>query len=582
MLRNLPLLLLWVVALAVPVVGDLPKLWHLEYPTVRYVLGLLRIATCSLALSIVVASVIATVARWKVLRWLLALVAILLLGTYAFLIINYGTRLTPEIFSFVAETTPAEATEYLSTYLTHGSGLWLAIAMAAAWGLWIAIDLQWHKHKHEPSPRASTIVAALLLAAVVGAACAPSTWLLAWSQISGDKKQYNDSFGLDAISNMLFCQQALRQGDELTLQAIAATRNAVAIPVHSKQDAPTVVLVIGESYIKSHAAIYGYSLPTTPCMMREENAGRLWAFTDVVSPFNNTNMTMRVLLSLNSVNHGEQWQDSPLFAAIFKRAGYQVDMWDNQRDFFTETDYTRGLNGFIYHPDVIKLCYSNLNNKNYTYDAELVANYAASSACDVTSQPRLVLFHLRGQHIMASKRYPHDAGFDRFTIKDYNFRNEAYLTQSMRQEIAHYDNATLYNDHVLNDIFELFSKQDAVVIYLSDHGDEVYDYRPSIGRRAVEDDNPQNPDFDKMLHCQFDVPLVVWCSPVFMERHPQQVEQIASATGRRFSTDDVGQMLLGIAGITTPYYVPEYDILNANYKAVDRVVNFDLPYDTKQ
>lgn len=580
-MQNLPLLVLWILALAAPAVGDIPKLWELEYPSLRYVLGLLRIMTCSVAFSVVVAWAIAAVARWRVLRWLLALVAFLLLGTYSFLMINYGMRLTPEFFSFIIETTHAEAVEFLSTYLSQGSGLCLIIAIVVAMVLWVIVDIRWHKRHHEPSPRASNIIAVLLLAVVVGAACAPSTWQLAWSQISSDKKHYNDAFGLDAISNIMFCQQALRHTDELTMESIAVTRKAVATPIKCRHDSTTIVLVIGESYIKSHASIYGYPLPTTPCMIREKEVGRLWAFTDAVSPFNNTNMTMRVLLSLNSVNHGEQWQHSPIVAAMFKSAGYQVDMWDNQRDFFTESDYTRGLNGFIYHPDVIKLCYSNLNNKNYTYDGEIVADYAASQA-SATSQPRLVIFHLRGQHIMASKRYPHSAGFDRFTVKDYSYRKEPFLTHNMLQEIAWYDNATLYNDHVMGEIFELFCKQDAVVVYLSDHGDEVYDYRPSIGRRAIDSDNSHNPDYEKMLHYQFDVPLVIWCSPLFMERHPQQVEQIAGAINRRTSIDDVGQMLLGIAGITTSYYVPEYDVINANYKAADRVVNFKLRYDSIQ
>lgn len=577
-MRNLPLLVLWVVALAAPAVGDLPKLWQLEYPTVQYVLGLLRIMTCSVALAVVQATLVAALARWRVLRWLLALVAMIALGTYCFLMINYGTRLTPEIFSFIAETNSAEATEFLSTYFIHGNGMWLAITMLVILALWIVIDLRWHRRNHESSSRVRRVIVPVLLAALIGVACAPTTWAMAWSLVARDHKQYNDSFGLDAISNLMFCGLAMRHTDELTLEAIAVTRKAVATPAHRSENAPTLVLVIGESYIKSHAGIYGYPLPTTPCMSREQRRGRLWAFGDAVSPFNNTNMTMRVLLSLNSVNHGEQWQQCPLVAAIFKSAGYQVDLWDNQRDFFSATDYARGLNGFIYHPDVRKLCYSNLNSKNYNYDGEIIASYATSQACGV-AQPRLVIFHLRGQHIMASKRYPHDAGFDRFTASDYTFRKEAFLTQEMREQIAHYDNATLYNDHVLGDVFELFSKRDAVVVYLSDHGEEIYDYRPSIGRSPQGGGSSNYSDENKTLHYQFDVPLVVWCSPVFIERHPGLVKQIAGATSRRFSTDDIGQMLLGIAGITTPYYRPGRDVINEKYVAPKRVVNFDWRYD---
>ena len=62
------------------------------------------------------------------------------------------------------------------------------------------------------------------------------------------------------------------------------------------------------------------------------------------------------------------------------------------------------------------------------------------------------------------------------------FRKESWLTEEMRDDIAHYDNATRYNDHVLEQIIRLYEGQRTVVVYLSDHGEEVYDYRASSGR----------------------------------------------------------------------------------------------------
>ena len=60
---------------------------------------------------------------------------------------------------------------------------------------------------------------------------------------------------------------------------------AVARPVACQDvDSVDLILVIGESYIKSHAGIYGYRLNTTPCMEQEMNRGNLFAFDDVLSP----------------------------------------------------------------------------------------------------------------------------------------------------------------------------------------------------------------------------------------------------------------------------------------------------------
>ena len=50
--------------------------------------------------------------------------------------------------------------------------------------------------------------------------------------------------------------------------------------------------------------------------------------------------------------------------------------------------------------------------------------------------------------------------------------------------IPHYRNAkknpniyTLYNDYVLKNIIDLFRDKNTVVLYFSDHGEEIYDYR---------------------------------------------------------------------------------------------------------
>ena len=570
---NLPLTIVWILALAIGAVGDLPKLWQLEYPTLTYVLGLLRIMTCSLALSAVVAYLLSAVARWAPLRWLLALLAFLIIGVFIFLHVNYGSRLTPEISVFISETTHGEATEYLKTYLLTSHGLPILVGVAVAMMSWVFVDKWWHRRKHDTSSKVNLTLMVVVLLALTGAACAPTTWSLSRSLICGDKAQYNDAFGLDAITNVMFCSHQLRQYDDLTARSIQVTKEACDTLVTKPDNAPEVVFVIGESYIKSHAAIYGYKLPTTPHMTQELAAGRLFVFNDAVTPFNNTNMSMRTMLSLNSVAHGEDWQDMPLFPALFKRAGYRVDMWDNQREFFRESSYTRGLNGFIYHPEVVRLCYDNVNTRNFDYDGQFVDDYVAHMKYLDKSKPALVIMHLRGQHIRAEKRYPHTVAFNRFSLKDYTYRTESFLTDAMRHEIAYYDNATLYNDYVLGKIFESFSDRDAVVVYVSDHGDEMYDYRASLGRRTDGDNQ------GLMLHYQHDIPFVVWCSSVFQKNHPDKMEQIATAVSRPVMLDNIGQIFLGLGEINTSYYHPDRDALNTGYIAHPRIVNFNINYD---
>lgn len=553
-IANLPLMMLWIAALAAPAVGDLPKLWELEFPTVRYVLGLLRIMACSTGLAVVVAAVIAITATKRWIRWPLATLAMVLIGIYAFLMTNYHSRLTPEVFTFIAETTSDEAGEYAATFVLHGTGLILLLTLVAVLVVWIVLDIRWQRRTHTATRRTTVAVWTVLALALTGAACAPSTWSLAASLVRADNREFNDAFGLDVISNVMFCCHSMQLTDRLTENAIDATRKACETPVTMPDDAPTVVLVIGESYIKSHAAIYGYSLPTTPRMSRERDNGNLWAFNQAVSQFSNTNMAVRNILSTNSIAQGEEWQQQPIFPALFKRAGYQVDLWDNQREFFRESAYTRGLNAFIYNPEVMALCFTHHNRRNYDYDAPLIDHYT-HSPYNTGKCPRLVIFHLRGQHVMASRRYPHHEGFDRFTPADYTFRTDEFLTRDMLEKIAHYDNATLYNDHVVGMIFDAFRDCDAAVVYVSDHGDEVYDYRPSMGRRPDE----ARPEAARQY--QNHVPLVVWCSPTYTRRRPAIVKRLTDAINRPVSTDNVAQLIMSLATLRSPYYHPERDPL---------------------
>lgn len=571
--NNWPLFVVWVIALAIGAVCDLPKLWQLEYPTLTYVLGLLRIMTCSVAFSVLVAYLLAAIGRWAPLRWLLAFFSFIIIGVFVYLQVNYGSRLTPEISVFISETNRGEATEYLNTYLLSSHGMPILICVVVAMVFWLLVDWRWHQSKHSTSSNFNHFFMVVMLLALIGTACAPVTWLLAGSMFRDNKVQCNDAFGLDAITNVMFCRHHLTQYDELTIRSIQVTSSACSTVVLRTQDSPTVVLIIGESYIKYHAGIYGYQLPTTPHLAHEFAAGRLSIFTDAISPFNNTNMTMRTLLSLNSVADDEEWQDLPLFPALFKKAGYRVYMWDNQREFFRESAYTRGLNSFIYHPEVVRLCYDNVNTMNYDYDGSFVDDFATSMESFDNFVPGLIIIHLRGQHIRAEKRYPHSTAFDRFSQKDYDYRTEPFLTDAMRQEIAYYDNATFYNDYVINKVFNVFKNRDAVVVYISDHGDEVYDFRPSIGRRADKDNQAM------MLHYQHDVPFVVWCSPLFLKNHPDKEKQIASAVDKPIMLDNLGQILIGLAGIKTIYYHPDRDALNDVYSPLPRIVNFNINYD---
>ena len=334
-------------------------------------------------------------------------------------------------------------------------------------------------------------------------------------------------------------------------------------------DSLNVIVVIGESYIREHAALYGYPLPTTPFLSQEQKAGRLFVFKDMVSPYNQTTRSIRNLLSCNSLGDGEDWSSAPPFTAVYKKNGYHVAMYDNQKNFDMGFVFAYSLNTYLYHPRMMEACYHETNDKTFEYDGELVASYQPRQEAK-----KLVMFHLLGQHVSFQHRYPE--AFERFNEDSLAFRQESWLTEDMREEIAHYDNAALYNDYVMQQIIGLYDEENTVVVFLSDHGEEVYDYRDNLGRNDWSIGN----DPKQVIRWQYMVPFLVWCSDQYEARHPETVSQLSQAVNRPAMLDNVCQLLFHLSGIKTRWYHSERDILSPDYHCPKRLINDEVDCDS--
>ncbi len=345
--------------------------------------------------------------------------------------------------------------------------------------------------------------------------------------------------------------------------AVSVTLKTEVAPQDFDGDSLNVVYVIGESYIKRRSALYGYSLPTTPCLDEERRKGNLFVFDDVITFSNQTSVVMKNTLCCNSLRYDEKWSDTPYFPALFKKSGYDVFLWDNQKED-GQHFYAFSLMSFMYNEELIRVSYSQMNGHNFEFDGKLVDDFARNSKQENTHQ--LVMFHLNGQHVGYEDRYPHEAPFNRFSAKDIK-RDDPWLDDTKRQLMAHYDNATLYNDHVLGKIIDLYRDKNTVLVYFSDHGEECYDYRDSFGRGQFDPETqPEG------LHCQFDVPFMIWCSDKYMERHPDVVDDIRQSVHKPFRTDEICHVLFHLSGLKTGYYRPECDLLSPQYVKYRRTV----------
>lgn len=331
---------------------------------------------------------------------------------------------------------------------------------------------------------------------------------------------------------------------------------------------PNIILIIGEAYNRHHAQLYGYSLPTTPRQSEMASDSSLIAFTDVVAPYHQTSMVFRMAFSMYAYGQPNDWADYPLFPQLFKRCGYQVTFITNQ--FVPSVaDDIFNFNGsvFLNDPDINPSLFSHRNTRTHLYDMGLLEDY--DSLRTFQTEHNLVIFHLLGQHTSYRERYPNGEG--RFLPKNYQRKD---LTNEEKEELAHYDNACLYNDKVVSEIIQRFKNQDAIIIYMPDHGEMCFDNGGKVYGRTISVNTK-----DEIIQ-QFDIPFWIWASESYRQLHPDIWQQVKAARNRPFMTDNISQLLIYLAGISCPYYRDSDNLISPRYQTHrKRMLMNEIDYD---
>lgn len=315
---------------------------------------------------------------------------------------------------------------------------------------------------------------------------------------------------------------------------------------------PLIVLVIGESYNRHHASLYGYDKPTTPRQSERFNSGGLYRFNDAVASYNLTFKAFQNMLSLYDYDKPGSWYEYPLLTTLFRKAGYKVGFFSNQFCLDKRASFSEVVDDiFINNERLSPLMFDERNPLTMQYDLELIGVYD-KRCLGKWDGPQLVIFHLIGMHADFSKRYPSEYAL--FGGDDYRRTD---LNDKERQTLAEYDNAILYNDFVLDSIIKRFDNREAVIIHCPDHGEVVYDNSTLFGRKLY---------FSKdVVVPQFDIPFTIYCSPLYRQNHGDICDMIERSVDRPFMTDDLSHLLLFLAGIECAVYEDERNLIGDKY-----------------
>ena len=338
------------------------------------------------------------------------------------------------------------------------------------------------------------------------------------------------------------------------LETLVSVKDKVVVDSCSFR-VPNIVLVIGESYNKHHSQLYGYKMPTTPRQLALAKEGSLIPFTDVVAPWNLTSYVFKQIMSLYTVGDPGDWCDYPLFPEVFRQAGYHVTFITNQ--FLPEADeavYDFSGGFFLNHPELSKAQFDTRNTKLFRFDEGVLDEYERLKK--ENTEHNLVILHLMGSHLMYKSRYP-QATRKHLRAAMYDRPD---LSNKQKLILADYDNSVLYNDSVVAEVTRKFADKDALVIYMPDHAEEIFNGRPYIYGRM----HAAAIDY-RLAREEFEIPFWIWGSPKYIENHPYGWQAIKDAKDRPLMTDRLAHLLLYLGGISCKYYHDSCNVISPDY-----------------
>lgn len=295
-----------------------------------------------------------------------------------------------------------------------------------------------------------------------------------------------------------------------------------------------IVLIIGESFSKSHSSLYHYSRDTNPYLSILRDSSLLFVYNNVASPGLNTIESMKSVMSTYKPEYGDSisWYKCLSIPEMFNVLGYNTYWISNQSktgafdNIITKYAELCQKDYFIGHK------FSGLNKQDVD---GLVIHRLFPLLATRTGKLNFYAIHLMGSHYYFDQRYP--SQFGKYTEDDY-----LSFPPSQRYNLATYDNSILYNDSVVYQVMNLFADKEAVVFYFSDHALDVYDSsKDYVGHARIND--------SLSVKAGSAIPFMIYASPQYQEYFPAEMELIKSSVDKPFRTDDLLYTLMDIVGV---------------------------------
>ena len=154
---------------------------------------------------------------------------------------------------------------------------------------------------------------------------------------------------------------------------------------------------------------------------------------------------------------------------------------------------------------------------------------------------------MMGSHPAYKERYP--KSFEKFSPNEYLQHPE-----HQRENLAAYDNSIAYNDSVVYEIMNRFSNKESVVVYFSDHGQDIYESDPSYTGHAKNTPNSTKYGIR--------IPFMVYFSAEYQKNNAERMKRFINNEHTEFSTENLIYCLM--------------DLTNTKFKENNKVEMYSL------
>ena len=470
------------------------------------------------------------VAFFRLAKFILLSVSCCMFASDLFTLYNFGLPLNTLMLEMIVMSNPTESIEFLQAYLSDPN-IWLffgiiAMVLTALRYVFGAI----YRHK-------KLLYVLALIGLILGIFATGRECLYVWYE-----KRPLRAFGL---SRLCFMLNTVHEGNKAYQRMLASSPQDVHI-TKNNGNIPYVVFILGESTSRNRMSAYGYELRTTPFLDEAVRNGMAYVFSDVISPHGITSLSLQKMFTFCNYEAPRRWFEYTSLFRIITEAGYRTAWLSNQ-----ESSSSWKVSGF-YIKDCTTHAFTDRLNESHKrgalYDERLLPIIDDAMRSD--TKKNFYLIHLLGTHHHYHKRYPEN--FETFSLEDEGgYDGISALQRNVR---AKYDNAVLYNDFVVNEIVKRFLDKDAVVIYVSDHGEEVYDTMNYSGHNE-----------GLISRFVLEIPMIIWLSDSFRESYPEPVQRIAGSVDRPYMTDDIIHTVLDIMSIETEEFASARSIISPEF-----------------